>query len=119
MKGVTACNLRFPPARVCVRLDAICDSPYLLLKGFVLRVFLTKGHNLPPSPLIYGHDRFPLASQRAIVSYRVFQHKKLTDMELVRFVLDGTEVRDGHWEVGLSATSLFGLYRFNLGKLLL
>ena len=30
-------------------------------------------------------------------------------MELVGFVPDGKEVRDGHWEVGVGATPLFSL----------
>jgi hypothetical protein len=39
-------------------------------------------------------------------------------MELVGFVSDGEEVRNGHWEDGLSATPLFGLLCLYLDKFL-
>lgn len=39
-------------------------------------------------------------------------------MELMRFVLDGTEVRYGHWEVGLNPAPLFCFDCFHLLKFL-
>jgi hypothetical protein len=84
---------------------------------YVLRVFLTKGCDLPPGPSIGTHDRISLARELAFVSNGVFQHEELTYVELVGFVSDGEEVRYGHWEDGLRTTSLFGLDCFNLGEL--
>jgi len=39
---------------------------------YVLRVFLTKGCNLPPSPFVLGHGSIPLTRQFAFVSDGVF-----------------------------------------------
>ena len=85
---------------------------------YVLGVFLTKGCDLPPCPSVRTHGRLPFALELAFVRSRVFQHEKLTNVELMGFISDGEEVRDGHWEVGQEKTTLFGLICFDLRKFL-